>query len=255
MDLILTSLREKYQLKELSGAPGSWFYTAETPAHKFLEIIKPAGVGKRYYALSLQDEYPERLLKSVLDFIANKESEIYGERPIQVLEFGPSSANFDRIVVLGAQSHNKYKVDCPPLHPTTLVVFPAYKSEFTGKEDLNEIKVLRKDIVPTLDWKRSPSPKILLRFKNTKTGSETIGKKRKLAPERVLMNALATLTDEPGSFVEVENYEGDICNVVARKGGEYVASCRNGRVATIVHTKDQLLNWVREFVVEGLSPL
>jgi hypothetical protein len=140
-----------------------------------------------------------------------RETEIHGDRAFEVIE-GCNSVRprFDSIGIFSKEVHELY-ADLVTARLSVLVVFPMARCEFSGDESVKMINAMRRDFICTLDWNRTPAPKILMAMENTHTESRTRGKGRQLALLSTLQREVALLSGAPGSWLEVENYRHAVC--------------------------------------------
>ncbi len=109
---------------------------------------------------------------------------------------------------------------------------------------------MRKEFVSTLDWNRQISPKILMRYDNSKTRAKSIGSKRGLANQTTLFRELQNLIGAEGSFVEVENYQGQLCLITTENEHFKIVTEDSTKNKTI--ERADIGEFIRNFLIEGL---
>jgi hypothetical protein len=73
---------------------------------------------------------------------------------------------------------------------------------------------MRRELVPTLNWEREVTPKILLRFDNPKTRGGT-GNSEVHAKYGTLVREIDNLQGVSNGFIEIINYRGSVREVLA----------------------------------------
>jgi len=84
-------------------------------------------------------------------------------------------------------------------------------ANFSGGETVEEIEVLRRYSVTTLDWKRKTSPKVLMRYENPKTQSKS-GKDLKLTNYSTLLHECECLSGVKKRGGRSEELSESICS-------------------------------------------
>lgn len=92
-------------------------------------------------------------------------------------------------------------------------VFPAYQCEFRGDENLEEAVLRFKRMLRPTIGSRPPVPYLRMRFENTRTGGGSMDPSRGFTTHDVLERELGLLEGAPGSFLEFENFRGDVWRV------------------------------------------
>jgi len=103
---------------------------------------------------------------------------------------------------------------------TTFVAIPVFKSEFSGNETPEDFYELRRNIVPSNDWHREPSPKLLLRFDNTKTRAGT-GDRYVLSKFDLVIREAKEMLGTIDSFMEILNYKNRVLELLITGDDEY----------------------------------
>ena len=117
--------------------------------------------------------------------------------------------HFDSLLLLPSEYHimGYEEEEEKEILQRTVLAIPIYHCEFSGNENIEDVKNLRRDYINTIDWNRTITPKLKIKYKNYTTKSATIGKNNKLSDTKTLMNEIDALRDDL-SFVEFENYKG-----------------------------------------------
>lgn len=97
---------------------------------------------------------------------------------------------------------------------------PIFRAEFTGRESVDEFYEVRRHLIETLDWNRSFSPRVLLRFDNPKTGGGTDGDA--LVTYDTLLREIDNLNGAAEGFIEIKNYLGEVLEILSADMGTFI---------------------------------
>ena len=172
-----------------------------------------------------------------------------GGSGVSVHSLSENKYGFSTLVIAKSEFHAYFKGRLDAERESLVLCFPAHKCEFSGDETIEEFSILRKDIIPTLDWGRRVSPKILLRFDNPKTGSGT-GDSDVLVKPEVLMREIENISGVGSGFVEVSNYQGKVVEVLSPTEGEFTLIRDRDDSGRLTVTKDELLSHIWKFLTE-----
>jgi hypothetical protein len=140
--------------------------------------------------------------------------------------------------------HNFYTVQMPELTPFTRIFFPAYTSEFSGRENLEEARA-RYDVLPVGLQDRPPVPWVKMGFINTRTRAHSRGDNRGLTAPEAVAQELREMNGGADSLVEFEDRHGKVWRVRWDSGWWYADwTEQNGRPAEI--SLDDLLAFAYE---------
>jgi hypothetical protein len=135
-------------------------------------------------------------------------------RPLTVVPgFSYGAYQFDAVAAASPPVHGYHHGRNDALNEVVSAVFPTYQCEFRGDENLEEA-VLRfgRMLRPTVIT-RPPVPYLRMRYENTRTGGGSVGPSRGFTMHDVLLRELGLLEGAPGSFVEFENFRGEVWNI------------------------------------------
>ncbi|MBJ6635589.1 hypothetical protein [Streptomyces sp. I5] len=168
--------------------------------------------GRHNLQVNVRGPYDEALVTALLAHARAHGGTFVGQgRPlVAVGGFHHDGTPFDTVGMAAAEVHGYHATENPELSAVTYVVFPAYASEISGRENKEEAwgrfrKMLRPN---TLD--RTEVPLVKMRYHNTRTQSMSKGDARGFAPLDTLVRELGLLDGAPGSFVEWENRHGAV---------------------------------------------
>jgi hypothetical protein len=246
-----TALHNAYNLQDARGLfPNALRYEDETPLHKFVSVIGPLSGRSPFILLTARDSFDEGLCKALFLFLESHAACLSPERDVTVIEgFKHNGYVFDSVLVLNGSCHNMYEHVSDELNQQTLAAFPIVRWEFTGPETADEIDDIRHDGPCTIDWNREPSPYVLMRFCNQKTGAGTRGKQLWYTKAPYAENVVLELTEEPGSFVELRNFRGEQIRIEAT--AESYAIDR-GETSLSVE-RSYITRWLDDFLTKGLE--
>src|SRR5262245_28922106 len=122
----------------LAGLPDAWHW-AQVPGFDFAAALSTDG--RHLFQLYAHRCYDEDLVTAVLAFARHHESDLIAPpaQPLALAEgFAHPGRGFDMVVTVGPGVH-KYHAEDGPLHEVTRAVFPAYRCEFSGTENEDEV--------------------------------------------------------------------------------------------------------------------
>jgi hypothetical protein len=194
----------------LVSLPEAWHWSL-APGFDFAATLSE----DRAYILQLYalNSYDEELIRAVLAFARDHGSELIAsvERPLTAVDgFSHPGSAFDIVVAIGPTVH-RYHQENPDLHEATRAVLPAYRCEFSGKEDEvdTQFRYARAAGVPVSRLDREPHPYLKMRHK---TESGRVISKRGFVNPWSFIHELGTL-ENSDRFVEFENYLGQVWQV------------------------------------------
>ncbi|MFH8560326.1 hypothetical protein [Streptomyces sp. NPDC017988] len=154
----------------------------------------------------------ESLVREMLSSARERSPEFVGTGvQLCALEgFRHEGSPFDAVGVAAPKVHGYHATENPELNAVTYALFPAYRTEISGRETEEEAwGRFRKMLRPTkLD--RVPVPFVKMRYDNTRTRSHSTGSERGFTQVATLQRELGLLEGAEGSFVEWENRHGQV---------------------------------------------
>ncbi|MDX3387757.1 hypothetical protein PV682_40885 [Streptomyces niveiscabiei] len=168
------------------------------------------------YQMNTIDHFDQGLVTAVLEFARERHlaGEVKDARPFTVAPgFMAQSHGFDVVVAVPPVVHQYHFGRDNALSERVTGVFPAYRCEFSGSETLEEaVHRFKRMLRPTVVG-RPVAPYLRMRYENTRTGSGSLGTSRGFTTTDVLLRELALLEGAVGSFVEWENFRGEVWHV------------------------------------------
>jgi hypothetical protein len=238
----MTLIEELKRFESLSplGA-GWWVNRSVTPKYTFTTFVVEVRPPELLARITIRGEFSEAMAKSLMDFVGGIESSMSISKPLVIhpVRTGP----FTEVCVINSECHDAFRAFKGELHGRTLVVFPSYRCEFFGDETPHIIRLLRDDLVDTVNWKRSPSPKIAARYENYTNDQGSEGDKLGLASFETIQSALKDLWRCNG-FVEIENYRHQAAKIESSEAGFIIHSNNN----EIKKDLNGVLSWAQTFV-------
>jgi hypothetical protein len=227
------------------GRERSWILERNTPAHRFTDVLQSMPNGL-FLSLTARDSFNPTLALRLLEVAASHAM----SNAIEVFTFlrgiDLGHARFDSLGILTDASHDKFRTENPTLWRQSLVVFPMARFEFAEAEVLSDLRYIRERSVVTIDWDRTPLPRVKMRFANPHTGSRSLGRKRGIASLTSLHLELGNLAGVRDAFVEVENYHGLVATITWADG-RYVVRRALGDPESLA-TLEELLEGVEDFL-------
>jgi hypothetical protein len=218
---------------------GAWhWYPA--PGLDFVGVLSRDG--ERLLQVNATDSFDPDAAAAVLAFAIEHEEEMFAANPYLTRAGGfhaPGLRRFDALAGVGPRVHDFYAVEQPALTPHTRIFFPAYDSEFSGRENLVEARA-RYDVLPVGLEDRPPLPWVKMRHINTRTQSRSTGPDRGFTDPDVVAMELREMDGGEGSLVEFEDRHGKVWRVRWSDGWWYADSTDPTAAPTDI-TLDDLL--------------
>jgi hypothetical protein len=226
------------------GVPRAWHWSAA--AGRFNFVMAVMSDGRHAVQMNTREMFDEDLARAVLSDALAHERQILSSKSLAILtDFNCQPFAFDCLIALAPAIHDAHKAKDPALHEVTYQVFAAYRCEFSGRETAKEL-VLRNKMVDSANIRRQPQPEVRLRYENTKTQGRTLGKGRGIDTPSALFAEIKKLVNAPGSFIEVENYLGEVAAVT----WDRTYLLWKGDVSTSM-SPAQVNAWVQVFILYG----
>lgn len=176
-----------------------------TPAHKYIEVIAEL-LNTSHFALTIsRDFFDAELAACIIQFVRAQLGQIRFGDAFQIMEgFSAFGYDFDELLILSPELHGQFKAENEQLYLQTVLALPIYHSEFALSDLPETVMLVRSRFVSTLDWKREPSPRVWMRFKNRVT--ESIGKKLGLTRIEKAIAEIHRIPSGQDGWAELENY-------------------------------------------------
>jgi len=214
---------------------------------RFHTVLVLASDSQHAFEIITRDFYDSTLVRSTLEFARTHEGNILANKPLTILEgFHCQGWSFDTVIALSPETQEFDHTIDPDLYAATYIVYPAYRCEFSGRETLKEIMLRDAKMVDRSNFNREPAPAIKFRYVNTKSKGRSLGDKRGIEKSRVLFAEINKLENARASFVEFENYLGQVAKVTWDDGFVlWFDGTGNKR------DLEELLAWVHVFILKG----
>ena len=128
---------------------------------------------------------------------------------------------FTHAILAPANFHSYFGGILDAERSQVVLLSPIYNCEFAGDESVELFYHLRRHIIPTLDWQRQVTPRVMLRFDNPKTGGGTIGPNPFPVKFSVLELEIANLNGVEAGFIEMTSFRGDYAEILSPAVGQY----------------------------------
>jgi hypothetical protein len=217
------------------------------PKSTFYYYIKWAGENSKGFDFlvvsenRIDDEFAVLVFSSLPDFFSGTSIAVSA---LEANKFG-----FSTLVLAPSNFHGYFKGGLDNKRDKLILCVPTHKSEFCGNESIEEFNLMRREIVPTLDWNRKVSPKISLRFDNPKTCGGT-GDSYVLVKNEILSLEIDNLNGVSSGFIEVLNYGGDVIEILSPEVGRYVIIFNRDDNLREMILKEKLLEKIWKFLTE-----
>lgn len=161
----------------------------------------------------------------------------------------PNKYGFTSMLFADSSYHAYFKGRLDEKRSNLVQVVPIYDCEFTGDESPDEFAMMRRDLVPTLNWEREVAPKILLRFDNPKTRGGT-GDSEVLVKYGTLIREIDNLQGVSNGFIEIINHLGSVREVLSADEDSFVLIHERDDSNRENLSRDALLNVVHRFLTK-----
>jgi hypothetical protein len=249
--LDLTAELSRRGLQRADFSENAYWFEVETPAHRFTNVV--AVLDRQHYlGLVARDSFDPQLAASVVQFVRDRQAEIVPTKPVEILErFHHQGCLFDCVLVVSPQANVLYQADSPALHSRSFEAIPIYRCEFSGDETPELFKLVRSDFVPTLDWRRSPAPRIWMSFRDAASGVRSTGHKSSLATLDEALYQIHQLPLAEDSWVQIDNYSAERARL-SFQSREYVIESGAGDTRAV--PESEIDGWTKQFLTLGLHP-
>ena len=249
---LINTLSELHPLKDVPQSKQWFVYSNVTPRFHFNHFVCESSNRNLICLTTVRGEYVPQHVAQFLTFLEtfkDKMGDFIGV-VLKVSWHGGSEIKMDHAMFLKPEGHSLLKTENSFLHAHTLVAFPIYDCEFSGDESAEEIVLMRKEFVATIDWNRNPQPKVRLRFDNPQTKGGTIGKHLGFSKLETVQREIRNLSGVQKGFIEMENFKGTRIKIISTKDDYY--SIYNGHEKELcAGSLKTTLNTVSHFLVRG----
>ncbi|MGA5628518.1 hypothetical protein ACPCTH_26885 [Streptomyces cellulosae] len=224
MDL-LTTLANFPNVAPLAGLERAWTWS-QGPVLHFAGAV--TADGRRLLQTNQRGRRDKELARAVLAFARQHEESLLGEgRPIAAVGgFSAAGYDFDAVAATAPEVHGHHGTRNPDLTAVTYIVFPAFDTEVSGRESLEEAQARYQKMLSPAEIGREAVPFLKMRFDNPRTGGGSTNPGRALAYPQMLRQEIPQLQGAPGGFAEWENRIGEVWGVAW--DGEWVLSGAEG---------------------------
>ncbi len=222
---VLTALAGFPNAAPLAGLDRAWTWSLGPVLH-FAGAL--TANGNRLLQTNQRGRHDEDLARAVLTFARLHEETLTGEgRPIAAVPgFSAAGYDFDAVAAVAPEVHGHHKTQNPDLTAVTYIAFPAFATEVSGRESLEEAQAQYRTMLSPAEIGREAVPFLKMSFDNPRTGGGSTNPGRALAYPRMLRQEIPQLKGASGGFVEWENRTGEVWRVVW--DGEWVLSGAEG---------------------------
>lgn len=234
-------------VRPFGGMDGAWEWSP-VPLFKFTLALTSGG--DRIVQVNARGVFDDDLVREVLTFARSADLDAaVAERHIALLP-GFRTANphgYDAVGVMPPAANGYYRHRNEWLQKRTFAVFPAYTSEVSGTETVDEASYRFSHMLRASDLHRDPVPCFKMRYDNKRTRARSTNEGRGYATVDVLLRETELLAGSPDSFVELENFQGLVRTITWSDGGWVVLDSRGSWTGA----RDDVVAWARSFVVDG----
>lgn len=207
--------------RPIPGFSDAWEWS---PAPGFVLLAALSSDRRHAFRLNTKDSYDTEMCRAVLEFVREREEEVIGrpEPLIALTGFSWPGREFDAVGRVRPESHRLFPKD-PELNDVVFGVFPGYSVEISGAESVDQAAERYGRMLKPSDMNCGPSPYVLVRFDNPKTGAGTIGEQPVFISPEYLLHELRLLEGVEGSYLQLWNHRNEQWDV--RWDGLWHAAC------------------------------
>jgi hypothetical protein len=246
--MLIEKLKKSINFKPFAKFKDWNEFVVTTPSHSFFNYFNLKIVDGYVVTTVVRNKKDDILLDSFLEQLSN----IDIDTPKNLIKKSISplpNSNMDSFMIFPYQYHNEFKSIDEELHKKTILVLPIHHSEFRGDETIDEINILRRDFITTIDWTRDITPQIKMRFKNFKSATGSVGNKLGLAKVTDISSELSKLQNlkDKQSFIELENYKNEFVRIILNSQKEIEIADRSEE-KKFVGDKIAAFSFIKEFL-------
>lgn len=128
---------------------------------------------------------------------------------------------FSMVLLAPKDYHAYFKGVLDDKRDHLVLCLPVHHCEFSGDETAKKFIIMRREVVPSLDWERLVCPKIVFRFDNPKTRSGT-GDTEIMAKYDLVLREIDSLNGVVQGFIEISNYKNRTIEILSSRTDHYV---------------------------------
>jgi hypothetical protein len=210
----LAVLESLPNIEPLDGLPDAWTWTTTPTARSYSAAVALSTDRGHVFECYAHDSFDEGLARAILDFARSHESELLAppETLLVVADgFTHPGYRFDTVVSMSPRVHHFHE-EHPEVHQVTRAVFAAYRCEFAGTENEDEVvyRCTRAAGVQPNVWNREPKPYLRMRYL---PAAGPVIAQRGFTGAKALLRELTRLPDRENGFVEFENWQNRVWTV------------------------------------------
>ncbi|WP_151479664.1 hypothetical protein [Streptomyces albicerus] len=201
-------------VEALESVPDAWHWSP-IPGLDFAAALSRDR--RHLFQINARDSYDAPLVHAILAAARESDAQILSSDALlrAIPEFNHPGRRFEVLAAARPGVHRYHEVQHPELQQVTWAIFPGYECEFASParyspEDARESFI--RFLTPA-DLGREAVPFLRIRYDNTVTKGGTDGPDGVLAKPETLFRELKLLDGAPGSFVEFENFRGQVFRV------------------------------------------
>jgi hypothetical protein len=248
----ITTELSSQKIRPADFADSAYQYEVQTPAYHFTTVVATLSGPNSFVALVARNSFDPALASAVLQFVRNRSVVLGPNESVRILpDFSHADYPFDCVLVVGPKAHVLFQNESAALHSQTLELIPIRHCEFSGDETPDLFQLIRRKFVSTLDWRRTPSPRIWMSFHDFSTGVRSTGQKPGLATAAQATHQIHQLIKDPRSWVEIANYLGQSIRLSVE---DHVYLARQGEGGNAVRINESEIDeWTNQFLMEGID--
>ncbi|WP_327430810.1 hypothetical protein [Streptomyces sp. NBC_01236] len=201
-------------IEEFPGIADAWHWSP-APGLDFAAVLSEDR--RHLFQVNARDSYDEALVRALLVAACKNGSRLLsGDALLTTIPgFRNPGHDFDVLAAARPEVHRFHEVQEPELQKVTWAVFPGYGCEFARPDryTLEDARESFNRFLTPANLDRAPAPFLSVRYYNTVTKGGTGRQGSILVKPEILYHELKLLEGAPGSFVEFENFRGQVFRV------------------------------------------
>ncbi|BDI29294.1 hypothetical protein CCAX7_13450 [Capsulimonas corticalis] len=249
LPLISVSELGSNELKNADFIEAAYQFAVSTPSHVFTDILADAFNDYNYILVISRDMFDKDLASTVIQFVRKNNTILDVNKPLTILPgLQHPSYGFDTIFLINCEVHGLFKGDNMDVYLRTIQAIPAYHCEFNSNDDIELVRYVRSRFVSTLDWKRSPAPRVWFKFNNKITNS--IGKKMGITSIDHALQEVLRIAEYKTGWAEFKNYLDEHIRL-DYEGNSYLISIPARQPISL--PEDEITSWITSYLIDGLE--
>jgi hypothetical protein len=200
--------------RPVAGLAGAWTWNlARFRRYAFLDAS-----GTTVFRMNTSDGDHPDAFRRVVDFARTLPPVRFTAPVVTAPGFSAPGYAFDTLAIARRDVYDYDENEFPDLSAVSLVVFPAYASEFSGRESAADARYLVTRARQISELCRKPVPFLKVKYRNPAVGGATAGAERHFMPFDALQREIRQLDGVTDAYVEFETCTGAVWRITWSDG-------------------------------------